>query len=166
MRFSLIFSQFPRVVVELDPDCLELTEECRKEAEGVVNTAMRDKFYEKYGKYVPVTAESCQPFHTGDSVWLTFLWLFLGTVFVTRFTLGGFLHSKRNLTEEEQRNLSQTKEKTRVAAGVNFQASRVSAGSNFSKVDSSSTEEGSASLNQDLRLTWEARGGDTLLCSK
>ncbi|KAL2009535.1 hypothetical protein VTN00DRAFT_5342 [Thermoascus crustaceus] len=114
--------KFPRVVVELDPDCLKLTEECRKEAEGVVNTAMRDKFYEKYD------------------------------TFLSRL-------------KEEQRNLSQTKEKTRVAAGVNFQASGVSARSNFSKVDCSSTEEGSASLNQDLRLTWEARGGDTPLCS-
>ncbi|KZF19536.1 hypothetical protein L228DRAFT_241750 [Xylona heveae TC161] len=128
--------KFPRVVVELDPDCLQLTAQCRKDAMNVSDEAGRDKFYKKYGN-----------------------------VFISTFTLGGYLHSTRHLTEEEKSSLDQTKEKTRVAAGFSFSTPKASGGASFSKVDSKTDTEGQNSMNQALRLTWEARGGDTLLCS-
>lgn len=89
-----------------------------------------------------------------------------GIIFVTRFTLGGYLHSTRNVTSTEKSSLDQVKDKTRIAAGISIQTPWASGGANFAKVDSKTEENGNASLLQDVCLTWDAHGGDTLLCSK
>ena len=89
-----------------------------------------------------------------------------GTVFVTRSTLGGFLYSTRHVTEEEQKNLQQAKDKTRITAGASIQTPWVSGNANFASVHSTSNETSNASRDQEARLAWDARGGKTLLCSK
>jgi hypothetical protein len=53
-----------------------------------------------------------------------------------------------------------------MAAGISIQSPKASGSFNVAKVDSKSQEDGTASLFQDAHLTWDARGGDTLLCSK
>jgi hypothetical protein len=95
-----------------------------------------------------------------------FLLLNLGTEFTTRFTLGGFLHSTRTLSEEEKKNLEQTKDKTRTAAGVSFQTPAASFTMSQADAITNAKDKGNASLFQNLRLTWEATGGNTLLCSR
>ncbi|KAL7624613.1 hypothetical protein AAE478_006180 [Parahypoxylon ruwenzoriense] len=127
---------FPRAVIELDPDCLELSEQCKRDAMNVTDIRARDRFYRQYG-----------------------------IIFVTRFTLGGYLHSTRNVTSTEKSSLDQVKDKTRIAAGISIQTPWASGGANFAKVDSKTEEHGNASLFQDVCLTWDAHGGDTLLCS-
>lgn len=89
-----------------------------------------------------------------------------GTVFATQFTLGGFLHSTRNVSSTEVSQLNQVKDRTRIAAGLSIQSPKASGNINVAKVDEKSQDTGSASLLQDVRLTWDAHGGDTLLCSK
>lgn len=86
-------------------------------------------------------------------------------MFATKFTLGGYLHSTRNVRSTEQSSLSQIKDQTRSAAGLSIQTPWASGELNVAKVNMSGKEEGSASLLQSARLTWEARGGDTVLCS-
>ncbi|KAJ4367759.1 hypothetical protein N0V86_009881 [Didymella sp. IMI 355093] len=127
---------FPRVVIELDPECLELTNECRLDAMRVTDEISKARFFRNYG-----------------------------TIFVSKFTLGGYLHSTRNVTDKEQSTLEQVKDRTRIAAGLSIQTPKASGGLNFAKVDSTGRETGDASLFQDAHLTWNARGGDTLLCS-
>ncbi|POR33790.1 Uncharacterized protein TPAR_06008 [Tolypocladium paradoxum] len=127
---------FPRAVIELDPSCLELTEQCKGDAMKVTDKAARDRFYRQYG-----------------------------VIFVTRFTLGGYLHSTRNVVSTESSKLDQEKEKTRIAAGISIQSPWASGGANVANVQSKGEETSNASLFQDARLTWDAYGGDTLLCS-
>ncbi|KIL85161.1 hypothetical protein FAVG1_11590 [Fusarium avenaceum] len=127
---------FPRVIIELDQDCLELTKECRRDALRVF--------------FVLVANPSLLP---------------AGSVFVSQFTLGGFLHSTRNVSSTETSHLDQVKDRTRIAAGVSIQSPKASGSINVAKVDENSQDTGSASLLQDVRLTWDAHGGDTLLCS-
>ena len=161
-------SQFPRVIVELDQDCLELTAECRRDALAVSDSKSKDKFFEDYGKNSRLAAISQRPLtrcvsyvHIANPSLLP-----SGTVFVSQFTLGGFLHSTRNVSSTETSRLDQVKDRTRIAAGLSIQSPKISGSINFAKVDEESTDTGSASLLQDVRLTWDAHGGDTLLCSK
>ncbi len=60
--------QFPRAVLELDPDTLELSDQCRADALKVTSTAGRDKFFRDYR-----------------------------TIFATRLTLSAFLYSTRSV---------------------------------------------------------------------
>lgn len=76
------------------------------------------------------------------------------------------MHSTRNVSSKEQSSLEQVKDRTRIAAGLSIQTPKASGGINVAKVESTVTETGVASLLQDAHLTWNARGGDTLLCSK
>ncbi|KAK3901382.1 hypothetical protein C8A05DRAFT_34939 [Staphylotrichum tortipilum] len=127
---------FPRAVLELDPDTLELTDQCRADALKVTSTAARDKFFRDYG-----------------------------TIFATRVTLGGFLYSTRSVKSTELATLDQVKDTTRIAAGISAQTPKASGSLNIAKVDSTSTETGQANLLQQVCLTWDAQGGDTLLCT-
>jgi len=41
--------QFPRVVVEMEPEDLELSEECLRDAMRVTDAAGKERFYRRYG---------------------------------------------------------------------------------------------------------------------
>ncbi|KAF3280530.1 hypothetical protein TWF970_002751 [Orbilia oligospora] len=127
---------FPRVRVELDSDALELTDECKRDAYLVTNEDDVEKFDRKYG-----------------------------TVFATSFTLGGYLHSSQDLSTEEVANLAQTKNKMKFAAGLSIQSSYGGGGGNYGKTESDGSNGSNVTLDQDSRLAWSARGGDTILCS-
>ncbi|UKZ78736.1 hypothetical protein TrVFT333_006482 [Trichoderma virens FT-333] len=65
-----------------------------------------------------------------------------GNVFAATFTLGGYLHT-----------------------GLSMSGEAASGGGNYAQVGSNTNEDGSSSLTRSLRWAWEARGGNTLLCS-
>jgi hypothetical protein len=75
------------------------------------------------------------------------------------------LYSTRKVISTEQSSLNQIKDQLKKAAGFSIQSPKVSGSLNVAKVDSTGNEEGTASLYQDARLTWDAHGGDTLLTS-
>ena len=89
-----------------------------------------------------------------------------GTLFATSVALGGRLHSTRVLNAEEKNNLTETKEELRVAVGASISSSWVSASASYAQKDVSEGSKGTGSLRKSLTLTWDARGGDTLLYSK
>ena len=70
------------------------------------------------------------------------------------------------MTATERSSLDQVKDRTKIAAGFSLLTPKASGGINVARVEERSTETATASLLQDVRLTWNARGGDTLLCSK
>ncbi|RSL92356.1 hypothetical protein CEP52_013848 [Fusarium oligoseptatum] len=127
---------FPRVVIELDSECLELTPECASEARNLVNQSGVDRFTRRYGN-----------------------------AFATSFTLGGYLYSTRSVSETEMANLEQVKDQARKAAGLSIQTPKVSGSFGVASTTGTGKEEGSAVLHQEARLTWDACGGDTLLAS-
>jgi hypothetical protein len=125
------------VVIELDPECLELTPECSKDAFGASDKEGVERFKRRYG-----------------------------TVFTTCFTLGGYLHSTRNVTKEEQSNLDQVKDQTRKAAGISIVTPKISGSFGVATASGTGEDKGHAQLYQEARLTWNAHGGNTLLASK
>ncbi|RPA73625.1 hypothetical protein BJ508DRAFT_418967 [Ascobolus immersus RN42] len=130
---------FPRVTIDLECEDLELTDECKKDIERLVASK--------------------------DSTWKERFERMYGTIFATKFTLGGFLHSTQHIDEKEKSKLDQIKNQSRIAAGVSIQSPKASGSLNFAKVKSDTESDGKATLYQEARLTWDARGGDTLLTS-
>ena len=115
---------------------LELTDQCRREALNLTSQEGVDQFRRSFG-----------------------------IIFVTRLTLGGFLYSTRNFKVTKTASLDQVKDRTRIAADISAQTPKVSGLLNFAKVDETLSETGRALLYQDMCLTWDAHGGDTLLAT-
>ncbi|KAB8079267.1 hypothetical protein BDV29DRAFT_151867 [Aspergillus leporis] len=57
------------------------------------------------------------------------------------------------------------KDETRWAAGVSFSSPKVSGGVNYANTKSTTDKIGTQTIERSALLTWEARGGDTVLCS-
>ncbi|CAL5871545.1 uncharacterized protein PFLUO_LOCUS5798 [Penicillium psychrofluorescens] len=128
--------KFPRAVVDLNVFCLQLTSQCIADAKAATTVDMVDQFYRDYGN-----------------------------AFVTRFTLGGELYSSRILTAEEQSSIIKTKEKVKAAASFSFSSPWTCGSASVTKVESNESTAGEQELHHNLQLAWEARGGDTLLCT-
>ncbi|KAK6344304.1 hypothetical protein TWF696_007944 [Orbilia brochopaga] len=127
---------FPRVVLELNPEALILSDQCKEDIDKVRTESDVKSFYQRYGEAFP-----------------------------TKVTLGGYLHSTRRVSEREHSHMGSLKEEIRLAAGLSFSSPNVSFGMNYAHRDSNTTQAGTALAQQYARLTWEARGGDTVLCS-
>ncbi|OJJ84611.1 uncharacterized protein ASPGLDRAFT_35101 [Aspergillus glaucus CBS 516.65] len=128
--------KFPRAVVELDDFCLRLTPQCIADAKATTNAKEVDDFYRDYGN-----------------------------AFVTTFTVGGELNSSRTLTQGEQTSITTTKEKMKAAAALSISSPWASGGASFAKSNSKEETASEQELHQNLQLAWEARGGNTLLCT-
>lgn len=89
-----------------------------------------------------------------------------GTWFASQVTLGGRLHSTTTLTDSEKQNVVDTKKTLRVAASVSFGSPWVSASASYAQTDNSAQNTDRNSMVKNMTLTWDAHGGDTLLCSK
>jgi hypothetical protein len=126
---------FPRIVVDLSPEHLELSDECVRDILDLTKEN-RNEFYRKYGNAFP-----------------------------TRVVLGGSLHSAKTVTFSNQSELDAHKEEMKDAAGFSFASPKFSIGINHAHVSSKETIESTAKANRAAHLTWEARGGDTVLCS-
>ncbi|KAI1818289.1 hypothetical protein GGS20DRAFT_529396 [Poronia punctata] len=128
--------KFPRAAVELDTYCLELTEEAKRDALACRNRADVGRWQRDYG-----------------------------SVFATQFTLGGELVSSRLFSGTDEGRLSALKDSTKIAAGASLTTPYGSASASYGSTNSTESQEGERSTQQSLRLAWEARGGNTLLCS-
>lgn len=128
--------QFPRAAVDLDAYCLELTDECKKQALDCRTAADVDRWKQEYG-----------------------------TVFATHFTLGGELTSSRLFHGSDAVELSTVKDSVKVAAGLSITSPYGSGGFSYGSSNSSESSKGEKAAQQSMRLAWQARGGDTLLCS-
>lgn len=87
-------------------------------------------------------------------------------MFVTTFALGGSLQSTREVSNLERSQLDEVKNSTRKSAGLSIQTPFGGGGVRYADSSSDTSKEGRASLEQSARLTWDVRGGDTVLCSK
>ncbi|KAH6851071.1 hypothetical protein B0I37DRAFT_414420 [Chaetomium sp. MPI-CAGE-AT-0009] len=128
--------KFPRAAVEVDAYCLQLTEECKREALACRVRADVDRWEREYG-----------------------------SVFATKFTLGGELISSRLFHGTDDAELSAFKDSVKVAAGLSLSTPYGSAGASYGSLDSNESTKGERKAQQSVRLAWQARGGDTLLCS-
>ncbi|KAH6615979.1 hypothetical protein B0J18DRAFT_493787 [Chaetomium sp. MPI-SDFR-AT-0129] len=128
--------KFPRAAVEVDGYCLQLTEEAKREALACRVREDADWWEREYG-----------------------------TVFATQFTLGGELISSRLFLGKDEAELSAFKDSVKTAAGFSISSPYGSGGASYGSFESNESTKGEKKAQQSLRLAWQARGGDTLLCS-
>ncbi|KAI2467792.1 hypothetical protein F4781DRAFT_297493 [Annulohypoxylon bovei var. microspora] len=128
--------KFPRAAVDVDAYCLQLTEECKRQALACRDRHDVDRWQREYG-----------------------------SIFATQFTLGGELTSSRLFHGSDAAELSAFKDSVKLAAGLSISTPYVSAGASVGSYNSNEKTEGEKSAQQSMRLAWQARGGDTLLCS-
>ncbi|PLB43350.1 hypothetical protein P170DRAFT_481297 [Aspergillus steynii IBT 23096] len=127
---------FPRVVIHLDESSLELTEECKADINTLGHKMSLTDFNEKYGHY-----------------------------FATRIELGGRLHSSEDCTKLQDSERTEKAKSMKAAASLSFSSPWVqaSASANYGSASNNMTENKTSSMN--MTMTWEAKGGDTLLCN-
>jgi hypothetical protein len=80
--------------------------------------------------------------------------------------LGGLLHSSRHVAAKTTDHLEKIKIETKTAAGVSFASPKVNLGVNYANSKGNEDENSSGAGYKNANLAWEARGGDTTLCSK
>ncbi|OJJ78671.1 uncharacterized protein ASPGLDRAFT_86382 [Aspergillus glaucus CBS 516.65] len=127
---------FPRVVVQLDEDSLELSEECAADLKHVKDKASVEAFRTKYGAF-----------------------------FASRVELGGRLHSSENSKALGSGSVEEKSKSMKVAASVSFSSPFVQAAASASYGNSSASKNENTSSSLNNSMTWEAKGGDTLLCN-
>ncbi|KAI9037789.1 uncharacterized protein KD926_011578 [Aspergillus affinis] len=127
---------FPRVVINLDESSLELTEECKADINHLGDTLSLADFNEKYGHF-----------------------------FATRIELGGRLHSSEDCSKLQESDKTEKANSMKAAASLSFSSPWVqaSASGSYGSASNSMTENKTSSMN--MTMTWEAKGGDTLLCN-
>ncbi|KAK8019010.1 hypothetical protein PG990_004148 [Apiospora arundinis] len=127
---------FPRVTVSLGSDDLELTAECKAAFAEVTTTQAMKRFLADYGEF-----------------------------FSSRVQLGGRLFATEEIESNTQSATDNVKKSMKAAAAVSFSGGGYGASASTSAASQSSASTASKSSNSVSTLTWQANGGDTLLCN-
>lgn len=89
-----------------------------------------------------------------------------GTFFVTRVELGGRLHSTDDTDAFSQETVEQRASSMKIAAAASFSSAWVQGSASYSQGNATNTSTTNQNSGLNMNLTWEAKGGDTLLCNK
>ncbi|OQE38085.1 hypothetical protein PENCOP_c009G01622 [Penicillium coprophilum] len=135
-KHMTITYNFPRVVLQLDEESLELSDECAEALKHVKDQASIQAFKAKYG-----------------------------TFFATRIELGGRLHATEDSAALGTSSVSEKSKAMKVAASLSFSSPYVQASASASYGSSSANKKDNSESSLDVSMTWEAKGGDTLLCN-
>ncbi|KAK6866421.1 hypothetical protein PG995_002949 [Apiospora arundinis] len=127
---------FPRVTVSLGSDDLELTTECKAAFAKVTTSEAMKEFLADYGEF-----------------------------FSSRVQLGGRLFATEEAESETKSATDNVKKSMKAAASVSFSGGGYGASASTSAASQSSASTASKSSNSVSTLTWQANGGDTLLCN-
>ncbi|GAB1196820.1 hypothetical protein APSETT444_006098 [Aspergillus pseudonomiae] len=154
-RHMTITYNFPRVVLQLDEESLELTEECANDLAHVTDMASITAFKARYGIYYDILSLNVMSNER-----------YLGTFFATRVELGGRLHATEDSAALGKTSVSEKSKAMKAAASLSFSSPWVQASASASSVSSSANKTESSESSLNVSMTWEAKGGDTLLCNK
>ncbi|KAJ5889248.1 hypothetical protein N7504_010058 [Penicillium tannophilum] len=127
---------FPRVVVYLDQFGLDLSEECRKDLAALTDAAALIAFHHKYGHF-----------------------------FATRIELGGRLFSSEKLSAFGKATAAEAAKAMKVSAAASFSSKYVSGSASYSQEDQTNGKDSSSTQSMQSSISWQAQGGDTLLCN-
>ncbi|UKZ48269.1 hypothetical protein TrVGV298_002492 [Trichoderma virens] len=127
---------FPRVVIHLDHHSLELSAECKSDLDDVKDVDKLIDFHHKYGHF-----------------------------FATRIELGGRLFSSEKFSTLGSASEADATKAMKIAASASFSSSFVAGSASFGKEDQSRSASGSSNRNMSSSISWQAQGGNTLLCN-
>ncbi|CEO58383.1 hypothetical protein PMG11_03112 [Penicillium brasilianum] len=127
---------FPRVVIHLDHHSLDLSNECKSDIENVKDVKTLIDFHHKYGHF-----------------------------FATRIELGGRLFSSEKFTTLGSASEAEATKAMKIAANVSFSSSYVAGSASFGKENQSNSGDSSSNKSMSSSVSWQAQGGNTLLCN-
>lgn len=90
----------------------------------------------------------------------------LGAFFATRIELGGRLHATEDSDALGTATVSDKSQAMKKAASLSFASPWVQASASGSSSSSTGNHEENSGSSLSVSMTWEAKGGDTLLCNK
>lgn len=129
--------QFPRVILHMDHESLELSDECIKDIGKVKDVDSLVAFHHKYGHF-----------------------------FATRIELGGRLFSSEKFSSLSTAEKTKTANAMKIAASASFSSTYASGSASASNEDSSAGSDEKSNSSMQRSISWEAQGGDTLLANK
>ncbi|KAF7176473.1 hypothetical protein CNMCM7691_002791 [Aspergillus felis] len=134
-RMTITYN-FPRVVLELDGDSLDLSDECKEDLKSISTAEAVQFFRRKYG-----------------------------TFFASRVELGGRLHSSESSDSFAEGKVEERARALKISAAASFSSTYVQGSASGSYEDSSNHTSNRQNSSLSNNLAWEAKGGDTLLCN-
>ncbi|KAJ5995849.1 hypothetical protein N7481_002826 [Penicillium waksmanii] len=135
-RTMNITYNFPRVVLHLDPRSLELTDECKTAVQGVTDEATLVQFHHDFGHF-----------------------------FSTNLQLGGKLYASEQFTSSESASAEEKSNAMKASAQASFSYGTFQASASVSYEENGKSSGSNQSSRMSNSLTWEAQGGDTILCN-
>ncbi|KAJ5741116.1 hypothetical protein N7493_000988 [Penicillium malachiteum] len=127
---------FPRVVLYLDQFGVDLSKECADDLAGVKDAASLIAFHHKYGHF-----------------------------FATRIELGGRLFSSEKFSALGSSTEEEAATAMKIAAAASFSSKYVSGSASYSQEDQTKTQSSQSNRSMQNSISWQAQGGDTLLCN-
>ncbi|RDA84916.1 hypothetical protein CP532_0448 [Ophiocordyceps camponoti-leonardi (nom. inval.)] len=128
---------FPRVTLFLDGRSLELTPECDNALRKIKSKQDLYKFQDIYGEF-----------------------------FSTRVQLGGRLFATEDVTSDTASGSKDMAKSMKMAASASFGSIAASASASASYGSGEDEKKKVSSSSSSVSLTWQANGGDTLLCNQ
>ncbi|KAE8422329.1 hypothetical protein BDV36DRAFT_311443 [Aspergillus pseudocaelatus] len=135
-RSMNITYNFPRVVLHLDSRSLELTEECKTALQEVKCPDSLIKFHQDFGHF-----------------------------FATNVELGGKLVASEQFTSEDSARAEEKANAMKASASASFSYGAFSASASYTQENQANSSNNTSRSQMTNQLTWEARGGDTILCN-
>ncbi|KAL7928628.1 hypothetical protein V8C35DRAFT_317808 [Trichoderma chlorosporum] len=130
---------FPRVVLHLDPESITLSNDCKTHIEQLKQSKGVDKLIDFHKKY--------------------------GHFFATRIELGGRLYSSQESKTIGGADATEKANAMKVAASLAISSSFVQASASASHEKQSVENDTTNKSNLNSSISWEAQGGNTLLCN-
>ncbi|EIT75725.1 hypothetical protein AO1008_08415 [Aspergillus oryzae 100-8] len=127
---------FPRVVLHLDEYSLALSDECSQDLIRVKDVNSLIAFHHKYGHF-----------------------------FATRVELGGRLFSSEKFSTLGTSSESEATKQMKISASASFSSKFVSGSASYSQENGQSGQDSDARRSMQSSISWQAQGGDTLLCN-
>ncbi|KAJ5939738.1 hypothetical protein N7466_002872 [Penicillium verhagenii] len=127
---------FPRVVLYLDQFGVDLSKECAEDMADVKDAASLIAFHHKYGHF-----------------------------FATRIELGGRLFSSEKFSALGSSTEEEAATAMKIAAAASFSSTYVSGSANYGQEDQSKSQSSKSNRSMQSAISWQAQGGDTLLCN-
>lgn len=124
-------------MLHLDNRSLDLTEECKVALEGTKDEESLIQFHRDFGHF-----------------------------FATNVELGGKLFASEKFTSAESSKAEEKANAMKVSAAASFSYGTFEANVSASHEKQENSSSSSSSSSMSKSLTWEARGGDTILCNE
>ncbi|KAK6357615.1 hypothetical protein TWF718_001923 [Orbilia javanica] len=135
-RSMNITYNFPRTILHLDSRCLELTDECAQALNTVDDADSLVQFHHDFGHF------------------------FAGNV-----QLGGRLFASEQFSSSAVGSSTKTANAMKWSAAASFSYGSFSASASYSKEENEVKTDSKNSSQMSSQLSWEAQGGDTVLCN-